>query len=87
MTASARGLWGSSRTSDDPPLRMMPEGYVQDWVGGRLLPEFTLEQAEPSAELIYQTRELHRLILGAINVIPDRTTRRRSASLLRRAKS
>jgi RNA polymerase sigma factor (sigma-70 family) len=51
-------------------LRMMPEGYVQDWVGGRLLPEFTLEQAEPSAELIYQTRELHRLILGAINVLP-----------------
>jgi RNA polymerase sigma factor (sigma-70 family) len=51
-------------------LRRKREGCVQDWLRGRLLPEFTLQEAEPSAELIHETRELHRLIFGAINVLP-----------------
>jgi bifunctional DNase/RNase/predicted DNA-binding protein (UPF0251 family) len=35
-----------------------------------LLPEFRLEEAEPSTELVYETKELHRLIVKAIDTLP-----------------
>jgi hypothetical protein len=51
-------------------LRINREGYFQDWLGGRFLADFRLEEAEPSAELIYETKELNRLIFQAIDNLP-----------------
>ena len=51
-------------------LRMKRDGFTLDGLGGRPIREFTLEEAEPSPELIYETREFHRLIANAIDALP-----------------
>jgi DNA-directed RNA polymerase specialized sigma24 family protein len=49
---------------------MRREGYFWDRLGGRYFPGFSLEEAEPSAELVYETKELHQLISAAIEALP-----------------
>jgi RNA polymerase sigma factor (sigma-70 family) len=51
-------------------LRMRREGFEQDCLGGRPVEGFRLEEAEPSLELIYETKELHRLISNAVDTLP-----------------
>jgi RNA polymerase sigma factor (sigma-70 family) len=52
-------------------LRLRREGYFDDRYGGRAIAGFRLEDAAPSAELIQETRELHRMIAGAVCTLPS----------------
>src|SRR5262245_51068833 len=47
-------------------LRHMREGYFHDELGGRMVTGFTLEEAQPSAEAVFETRKLHRVVSDAI---------------------
>jgi len=51
-------------------LRRMREGYFHDEHGGQMVTGFTLENAQPSAEAVFETTELHRIISGAIGELP-----------------
>jgi RNA polymerase sigma factor (sigma-70 family) len=52
-------------------LRLRREGYFDDRYGGRAMAGFRLEDAAPSAELIQETRELHRMISDAVGALPS----------------
>jgi RNA polymerase sigma factor (sigma-70 family) len=52
-------------------LRLRREGYFDDRYGGRAMAGFRLEDAAPSAELIQETRELHRMITDAVGTLPS----------------
>src|SRR5215469_8663053 len=52
-------------------IRRMREGYFHDEQGGRMVTGFTLEDAQPSAEAVLETRELHRIVSDAIDELPD----------------
>ena len=52
-------------------LRLRREGYFDDRYGGRAIDGFRLENAAPSAELIQETRELHRMITDAVGTLPS----------------
>ena len=52
-------------------LRLRREGYFDDRYGGRAIDGFRLEDAAPSAELIQETRELHRMITDAVGTLPS----------------
>jgi RNA polymerase sigma factor (sigma-70 family) len=52
-------------------LRRMREGYFRDQWGGRMFSGFTLEDAQLSAEAVFEARELHRIVSGAIDELPD----------------
>jgi RNA polymerase sigma-70 factor, ECF subfamily len=66
-------------------LRARRDEYAfEDWYGGRVVPGFTWADTQPSPEAIYETRELHRLVLDAIAMLPDEQPQAMSA-LHRRA--
>jgi len=52
-------------------LRRMREGYFHDELGGRMVTSFTLNGAQPSAEAVFETTELHRIVSDAIGELPD----------------
>ncbi|MBV8135388.1 MAG: bifunctional nuclease family protein [Deltaproteobacteria bacterium] len=52
-------------------LRRTREGYFRDEQGGRLVTGFMLEDAQPSAEAVFEIRELHRIVSDAIGELPD----------------
>lgn len=52
-------------------LRLLREGYFHDVLGGQATVGFRLEDAEPSAEAVFETRELHSLIFAAIEALPE----------------
>lgn len=52
-------------------LRRMREGYFHDEQGGQMVVGFTLEDAQPSAEAVFEARELHRIVSNAIGELPD----------------
>jgi uncharacterized protein len=52
-------------------LRLMREGYFHDLLGGQPVVGFRLEDVEPSAEAVFETRELHSLIFAAIEALPE----------------
>jgi RNA polymerase sigma factor (sigma-70 family) len=52
-------------------LRLMGEGYFHDLLGGQAIVGFRDEDFEPSAEAVFETRELHRLISDAIDGLPE----------------
>jgi RNA polymerase sigma factor (sigma-70 family) len=52
-------------------LRLLREGYFHDFLGGQPVVGFRLEEGGPSAEDVFETRELHRLISDAIEALPD----------------
>jgi len=52
-------------------LRRLREGYFHDELGGRMVTGFRLEDAQPSAEAVFETRELHRIVSDAIGELPD----------------
>ena len=52
-------------------LRLLREGYFHDMLGGQPVVGFRLEDVEPSAEAVSETRELHRLISDAIEALPE----------------
>ena len=52
-------------------LRQMREGYFHDEQGGRQVSGFTLEDAQPSAQAVFETMELHRIVSDAIGELPD----------------
>ena len=52
-------------------LRLLREGYFHDVLGGQAIVGFRLEDAEPSAEAVFETRELHSLIFAAIEALPE----------------
>jgi uncharacterized protein len=52
-------------------LRLLREGYFHDVLGGQAIVGFRLEDAEPSAEAVFETRELHSLIFVAIEALPE----------------
>jgi RNA polymerase sigma factor (sigma-70 family) len=52
-------------------LRLRREGYFDDHYGGRAMAGFRLEDAAPLAELIQETRELHRMITDAVGTLPS----------------
>jgi RNA polymerase sigma factor (sigma-70 family) len=52
-------------------LRLLKEGYFHDVLGGQAIVGFRLEDAEPSAEAVFETRELHSLIFAAIEALPE----------------
>lgn len=52
-------------------LRRMREGYFHDARGGQMVTGFTLEDAQPSAEAVFETRELHRIVSDAIGELTD----------------
>ena len=54
-TASDHGFWAFVANLGRSRLRMSREGYTQDWLGGRLIPECTKE-SEPSSEVIFHQR-------------------------------
>ncbi len=52
-------------------LRARRDEYaLEDWYAGRVVPGFTWADTQPSPEAIYETRELHRLVLDAIATLP-----------------
>ena len=52
-------------------LRTQRDGYAEeDWYGGRVPPDFTAADLQPSVEAIYEVRELHNLMLAAIATLP-----------------
>jgi RNA polymerase sigma-70 factor (ECF subfamily) len=52
-------------------LRLLREGYFHDVLGGQAMVGFRLEDFEPSAESVFESRELHRLISLAIEALPE----------------
>jgi RNA polymerase sigma factor (sigma-70 family) len=52
-------------------LRLMREGYFHDLLGGQPIVGFKLEEVEPSAESVFEARELHSLISDAIDALPE----------------
>ena len=52
-------------------LRLLREGYFHDVLGGQAIVGFRLEDFEPSAEAVFETRELHSLISDAIEALPE----------------
>ena len=52
-------------------LRLLREGYFHDLLGGQSVVGFRLEDFEPSAEAVFETRELHSLISDAIEALPE----------------
>jgi RNA polymerase sigma factor (sigma-70 family) len=52
-------------------LRLLREGYFHDVLGGQRVVGFRLEDLEPSAEAVFETRELHSLISDAIEALPE----------------
>ncbi len=52
-------------------LRTRREGHFEDPFGGRAVTGFSLEDTEPSPEVIHETRELHRLVFEAIGGLPS----------------
>src|SRR5580700_6910966 len=52
-------------------LRLMREGYFHDLLGGQAIVGFRHEDFEPSAEAVFETRELHSLISDAIDALPE----------------
>jgi RNA polymerase sigma-70 factor (ECF subfamily) len=52
-------------------LRLLREGYLHDFVGGEVVPAFALEDHKPSPEVIYETKEIHQMLRGAIRALPD----------------
>lgn len=52
-------------------LRLSREGYLYDELGGRIIVGVRLEDFEPSAESVFETRELHSLISDAIETLPE----------------
>ncbi|MGA9723431.1 MAG: bifunctional nuclease domain-containing protein [Candidatus Binatus sp.] len=52
-------------------LRLMREGYFHDLLGGEAIVGFRLEDFEPSAESVFESRELHSLISHAIEALPE----------------
>jgi RNA polymerase sigma factor (sigma-70 family) len=52
-------------------LRARHDVYAfEDWYGGRLVHDLTWADLQPSPEVLYETRELHRLVLDAIATLP-----------------
>jgi RNA polymerase sigma factor (sigma-70 family) len=56
----ARSRW---RTRLDYPL--------EAWMGGRMVADPSVLEAEPSPEVVRESREVHRLVLEAIELLPD----------------
>ena len=52
-------------------LRLLREGYFHDVLGGEAIVGFRLEDFEPSAESVFESRELHSLISHAIEALPE----------------
>ncbi len=52
-------------------LRLLREGYFHDMLGGEAIVGFRLEDFEPSAESVFESRELHSLISHAIEALPE----------------
>ena len=52
-------------------LRLMREGHFHDLLGGQAIVGFRHEDFEPSAEAVFETRELHSLISDAIDALPE----------------
>jgi RNA polymerase sigma-70 factor (ECF subfamily) len=52
-------------------LRLLREGYFHDALGGQAIVGLRLEDFETSAEAVFETRELHRLISDAIETLPE----------------
>src|SRR5258708_3537628 len=52
-------------------LRLLREGYFHDVLGGEAIVGFRLEDFEPSAESVFESRELHSLISDAIEALPE----------------
>ncbi len=52
-------------------LRLLREGYFHDVLGGEAIVGLRLEDFEPSAEAVFETRELHSLISDAIEALPE----------------
>jgi RNA polymerase sigma factor (sigma-70 family) len=52
-------------------LRLMRQGYLHDFVGGEAVPAFVLQDHEPSPEVIYETKEIHQMLRGAIQTLPE----------------
>lgn len=42
----------------------------EDWHGGHAVPSFRWAERQPSPEAAYETRELHRIVLAAIDTLP-----------------
>jgi hypothetical protein len=51
--------------------RLLRGGYSHDLVGGEAVPAFALEDHEPSPEVIYETKEVHQMLRGAIQALPE----------------
>jgi RNA polymerase sigma factor (sigma-70 family) len=43
---------------------------ADEWHGGRVPEDFTLADLQPSAEAIYEVRELHEIVLAAVRTLP-----------------
>jgi len=52
-------------------LRLLREGYSHDFIGGEAVPGFVLADHEPSPELIYQIKEIHQMLRGAIQALSE----------------
>jgi len=52
-------------------LRRKREGYFHDEQGGQMMTGFTMENLQPSAEEVFETRELHQIVSDAIDELPD----------------
>lgn len=52
-------------------LRQHREGRFDDYIGGRLIADFSLVDAAPSPESIHEAKEMHRIIFDAIAALPD----------------
>jgi RNA polymerase sigma factor (sigma-70 family) len=52
-------------------LRFLREGYFHDALGGEAIVGFRLEDFEPSAESVFESRELHSLTSHAIEALPE----------------
>jgi RNA polymerase sigma factor (sigma-70 family) len=52
-------------------LRLLREGYSHDFVGGEAVPAFALEDHEPSPEVVYEAKEIHQMLRGAIQALPS----------------
>lgn len=52
-------------------LRARHDVYpLEDWDGGRVVPNFTWADTQPSPEAIAEVRELHRFVLSAVATLP-----------------
>ena len=52
-------------------LRRRREGYFLDEQGGQMVTGLAREEAQPSAEAVFETRELHRIVSDAIGELSD----------------